>query len=252
MNVFRTAWSTMGVVCLVVFAAAGNVAFGAVVKIVSPPTASGAEGNSSILPNRDPIRVQFLIPASEFAGLPATHRRIVGFNFRSDRTQTTPVNWTFPNEQIWMSTTSLNSLTTTFDANQGADKKLVFNGAVTYPLLGSGPAAGPRDIADGLKLQSPFFYDPSKGNLLIEEKRFDGNYPVPATIDVALGISGRLLLNDPGPNAPTGNLLDSFPVLQIEFDVVPEPSTIALAGIVLLCPFARRRKGKGVSGNVTI
>jgi hypothetical protein len=240
MNAFRTAWATVGVVCLVVFAAAANVAFGAVIKIVSPPTASGAEGDSSITPNRDQIRVQYLIPASEFAGLPATHRRIVGFNFRSDRTQTTPVDWTFPNEQIWMSTTSLNSLTTTFDANQGADKKLVFNGSVTYPLLGSGPAAGPRGIADGLKLQSPFFYDPSKGNLLIEEKRFDGNYPVPATVDIVSGISGRLLLNDPGPNAPTGILLDSVPVLQIEFDVVPEPSTLALMTLAIMVSFGGR------------
>jgi hypothetical protein len=242
MNAFRTAWSTVGVVCLVVVAATGNVAFGAVVKIVSPPTASEAEGNSSITPNRDQIRVQYLIPASEFAGLPATHRRIVGFNFRSDRTQTTPVNWTFPNEQIWMSTTSLNSLTTTFDANQGADKTLVFNGPVTYPLLGTGPAAGPRGIADGLKLQSPFFYDPSKGNLLIEEKRFDGNYPVPATVDIVSNISGRLLLNDPGPNAPTGILLDSVPVLQIEFDVVPEPSTFALMTLAFIVSFGGRSK----------
>jgi hypothetical protein len=236
----------MGVVCLFAFAAAGNVAFGEVVKIVSPPTASGAEGNSSITPNRNQIRVQYLIPASEFAGLPATHRRIVGFNFRSDRTQTTPVNWTFPSEQIWMSTTSLNNLTTTFDANQGADKTLVFNGAVTYPLLGSGPAAGPRNIADGLKLQSPFFYDPSMGNLLIEEKRFDGNYPVPATLDVVSGsgIGGRLLLNDPGPNAPTGILLASFPVLQIEFDVVPEPSTFALAGFAFTSLISLRRKSR--------
>jgi hypothetical protein len=242
MNAFRTAWSTVAVVGLVVFTATGNVAFGAVVKIVSPPTASGAEGDSSITPNRDQIRVQYLIPASEFAGLPATHRRIVGFNFRSDRTQTTPVNWTLPSEQIWMSTTSLNSLTTTFDANQGADKKLVFNGAVTYPLLGTGPAAGPRGIADGLKLQSPFIYDPSKGNLLIEEKRFDGNYPVPATVDIVSNISGRLLLNDPGPNAPTGILLDSFPVMQIEFDVVPEPSTAALASLTFLSLFSWRRQ----------
>src|SRR5262245_2922860 len=93
MNAIRTASTIVGVVCVVVFVATGNAALGAVVKIVSPPTASGAEGDASITPNRDQIRVQYLIPASEFAGLPATHRRIVGFNFRSDRTQTTPVNW---------------------------------------------------------------------------------------------------------------------------------------------------------------
>ena len=244
MNVLRSKWTIVGAFSAAVVTASGTLASGAVIRIVSPLSASGAEGNSSVTPNRNPIRVQFLIPASEFAGLPATHRRIVGFNFRSDSSQTQPVNWSWPSEQIWMSTTSLNSLTTTFDANQGADKKLVFDGAVTYPLLGTGPAAGPRGIADGLKLQSPFSYDPTKGNLLIERKIFDGNYAIPATLDTVSGISGRLLLNDPGPNAPTGILLNSFPVIQFEFDVIPEPSTCVLTSLALMCVLATRRKKK--------
>ncbi len=67
-----------------------------------------------------------------------------------------------------MSTTDKDNLTTVFDDNHGPDKTLVYDGEVTYPLLGSGPAGGPKDFADGPTLQTPFFYDPSMGNLVIE------------------------------------------------------------------------------------
>jgi hypothetical protein len=241
MNTFRFS-TCAGLVSVAIVAAMGSVAPGAVIRTVSPLSASAAEGNSSITPSRNPIRVQHLIPASEFAGLPAANRYLVGFNFRSDQTQMAPVNWGWPSEQIWISTTSLNTLTTTFDANHGPDKKQVHNGSVSYPLLGTGPAAGPRTIADAPRLQLPFFYDPSKGNLLIERQVFDGNYPVPGTIDTVSGVTGRLLVNDPGATAPTGILLPSVPVMQFQFDTVPEPSTFVLIGPATAYLLLWRRK----------
>jgi hypothetical protein len=241
-NTFRSGWTTVGLFSVAIVAAMGTITSAAAIRVVSPSSATNSEGDSSVTPNTNSIRIQFLIPASDFAGLPASHRYIVGLNFRSDRSQTQSVNWTWPHEQMWMSTTPLNSLTTTFDANHGVDKTLVFDGAVSYPLLGSGPAAGPRDAAAGQRFQTPFLYDPSKGNLLIEQRDFDKKFPVPATLDVLAIPSGRLLINDPNPNAATGVLLPSFPVIQLEFDVVPEPSTFVLVGLAILGPFARRTK----------
>jgi hypothetical protein len=248
MNAVRFRRAIVGLLCLVAIGEANQGASGEVIKIITPSSATDAEGNSMVTPNRNSIRIQFLIPASDFAGLPPTHRYIVGLNFRSDRTQTQSLDYSWPHEQMWMSTTSLDSLTTEFDANHGPDKTLVFDGAVSYPLPGTGPAGGPRDIADGQRLQSPFFYDPSMGNLLIEQQDFDRNYPVPATLDVVTMPSGRLLINDPGADAATGTLLASFPVLQIEFAAIPEPSTLALAGSACLCLFAWRRRDGTRSG----
>ena len=56
-----------------------------------------------------------------------------------------PVDWTF-DEQIWMSTTDKDSLTTVFDDNHGPDKTLVHDGVISYPVLASGPTEGPRDL----------------------------------------------------------------------------------------------------------
>jgi hypothetical protein len=134
------------------------------------------------------------------------------------------------------------TLTTAFDANHGADKTLVHDGAFTLPLLGTGPPQGPRDIADGPRLQTPFDYDPSQGNLILDWMQLDGGTPIPRIDVQSLADPGaRVVINQTSATAATGNLLNTPAVIRFEFDVVPEPSTIALAGIILLCPFARRR-----------
>ena len=213
--------TTVGFVSIALVAASSALAFGEAIRIVSPSFASDTEGNSSVTPNRHSIRTQFLIPASDFADLPPSHRYIVGFNFRSDSTQTQSVDYSWPHEQMWMSTTNLDSLTNVFDDNHGPDKKMVFDGEVLYPLSGTGLDGGPRDFVDGPRLNSPFFYDPSLGNLLIEQRDYDRNYPVSATIDVVTMPLGRLLINDPGVDGTYGELLPSFPVLQFEFALLP-------------------------------
>jgi hypothetical protein len=244
MNACRLGRTLVVLVSIAIVAAMGAMANGEVIRIVSPPSTANAEGDSSVTPPRTPLRIQYLIPASDFASLPASHRYIVSFNFRADRTQTQAVDWTMPKEQIWMSTINLTSLTGAFDANHGPDKKMVFDGTFTYPFLGSGPTAGPRPFADGTRLQTPFYYDPSQGNLVVELRDFDKNYPVPASIDVATTPSAniRTLLNEGNPNGATGTLVPNvFAPMQFEF-VVPEPSTFALVGLAFLYAVGSRPK----------
>jgi hypothetical protein len=133
--------------------------------------------------------------------------------------QTEPVDWNIPHEQTWMSTTDKENLTTEFEANHGPDKTLVFDGAVSYPFLGTGPVFGPRDFADGPRLQTPFFYDPSKGNLLIESRDFDKDFLTPVAIDVTSVPNVRGIINVGDANAATGTALNSAAVFQFEFDV---------------------------------
>jgi hypothetical protein len=227
----------------------GTHAAGEVIKIVTPASLENAEGNGFSTPSAVPTRIQFLFPASEFADLPESNRRIVAYNFRSDALANQPVNWAH-NSRIWFSTTDKTTLTLTnvFDDNHGADKTLVHDGAFSLPLLGTGPPQGPRDIADGPRLQTPFYYDPSQGNLLLDWMQFDASTIPRIDGQSFAGPGFRVVLNQTSATAATGTLFNTTAVIRLEFDVVPEPSTIALGAIVLLCPFARRRKGNGRSG----
>jgi hypothetical protein len=205
---------------------------------------TNVEGNSFATPAAVPRRIQFLFPASEFAGLPALQQRIVAFNFRSDAAQNQPFDWASSDSQIWLSTTDKTplTLTNTFDNNHGADKTLVHDGAFTLPLLGTGPPQGPRDIADGPRLDTPFDYDPSQGNLLLEWVRFDsGNTP---RIDNQQSTDPgfRVLLNQTSATAATGTLNNVPAVIRFEFAPVPEPSSIALTSLAFVCLLAWRRK----------
>jgi len=230
MNAFRRCWTVAGLLGLVI-ATLGARASGEIIKVVSPSSAKNSEGNSSGTPNAGaPGRVQFLYLASEFAQLPATHRHIVAFNYRADGNSNQPNNWTFPDVEVWMSTTSRTTLSSVFADNHGPNKTKVHDGSLTFPILATPPAEGPKDFADGQLLDTPFFYDPSQGNLLIEEAYVVSgpNFPSP-TIDTQSGVSGRFLATTVGlPNSTSGTLVNSFPVFQLEF--VPEPSTFVLAG----------------------
>ncbi|MEX2139326.1 MAG: hypothetical protein WD894_08700 [Pirellulales bacterium] len=210
-----------------------------IIRTVSPAAAENIEGNTSRTPRLVSHRLQWLFPASDFADLPETHRLITAFNLRADRTQTQPGALHFGDERIWMSTTSLNSLTNVFDNNQGSDKTLVHDGPMSFPLLPSGPGPGPAQFADGLPLQTPFYYDPSQGNLLIERVVFANSASGSvASVDLQSTSEVRNVVVD-NPNGTAGGLSNAAPVVQFQF--VPDPATFALACCGLICLVAWRR-----------
>jgi hypothetical protein len=190
--------------------------------------------------------VQFLYPASDFAGLPASHRFLVAYNYRGDRTQTQTVDWTFPDAEIWISTTDKvsSTLSTVFDDNHGPDKTLVHDG-LTFHILGSEPPQGPRAFADGMRFQSPFYYDPSQGNLLIEQIHRTSTSPNPSPyLDVKSTAGFSIVGGNFNPDGTTGSLFTGLPVTQFEF--VPEPAAVVLAGLALMC-LSRSRCRKNVT-----
>ena len=211
-----------------------------IIRMVSPAAQETIEGNTSRTPRLVSHRLQWLFPAADFADLPETHRLITAFNLRADRTQTQPGALNFGDERIWMSTTSRNSLTTVFDNNSGHDKTLVHDGPISFPLLPSGPGPTPANFADGVPLQTPFYYDPSRGNLLIERVVF-ANSPSGsvAAVDLHSTPEVRNVVVD-NPNGTSGGPTNAVPVVQFQF--VPEPATFTLAGSALLCLVVWRRK----------
>jgi hypothetical protein len=249
MNTIRLRWRTIALVSVAMVAATATQAAGEIIKIVTPALLENAEGNGFSTPAAVPTRIQFLFPASEFASLPASNRRIVAFNFRSDAGQNQPVNWAH-NSQIWMSTTDKTplTLTTEFDDNHGANKTLVHDGVYSLPLLGTGPPQGPRDFADGPRLQTPFDYDPAQGNLLLDWMQFDAS-TIPRIDGQSLTSPGfRVVINQTSATAATGSLLNTTAAIRLEFDVIPEPSTLILMGITLIGMIASRRSGRRLSG----
>jgi hypothetical protein len=238
MQSIRIDWTAMA---LVISAAIGVPASAQVIKVVTPASAQNTEGISFATPAASPIRIQHLILASDFANLPTSHRQLVGFNFRADTSQVQSLNWGSGAERIWMSTTTRNNLTTVFEQNHGSNKALVHDGPMFYPLLATGPAGGPKDIAGAPLLQTPFFYDPSQGNLLVDRLVFSTNPSPRANIDTLLTNQNVILLNNTDPlNATSGTFTTAPAVLQFEF--VPETSALALAVVALVSVAAWSQK----------
>jgi hypothetical protein len=242
MNTSRIGWTVIGLGCIAIFTESVASTSAAVVRTVSPAAAENVDGNSFATPNANPLRIQHLIPAADFAGLPPNQRLLVAFNFRADKSQNQLVDWTSGDEQVWMSTTNKSSLTNVFEDNHGPDKTQVHNGAIPFRLLATGPANGPRDFADGPRLQTPFLYDPAQGNLLIDRLVF-GNHPSPrASIDTYTAALNHVLINSDNPNSPTGALFTTPAVFQFEF--VPEPTTFLIAAFACTGLLATRRVGR--------
>jgi hypothetical protein len=241
MNSFRLVRTAAKVIIVVAALGICNLASGQVIGVVSPSATATTEGNDSSAPSLVPARIQHLIPASDFANLPASQRRLVAFNFRADATQNQSISWNNGGERVWMSTTSLNTLTTNFDSNHGVDRTLVHDGDLPFPLLATGPAGGPKNFAAGTRLNTPFVYDPSKGNLLIDRLIFGVNPSAIATIDTQLTSFNRFLVST-NPNSPTGILASELPVHRFEF--VPEPSTFAITGFMSVILLAWHRRSR--------
>jgi hypothetical protein len=227
-NQTTIAWAMIGLASATIAAATVTLA-PAQVPIVSPSSLVSVEGDGNVTDTGGPGRIQYLFPASDFAGLPASHRLLVSWNFRGDASQSAAVDWAF-DERVWMSTTDKDSLSSVFDDNHGPDKTLVHDGTIAYPILASGPAAGPRDFAAGTRLQTPFFYDPSQGNLLIEEIALSNSVPFPGPhIDFQPTAEVRAVGGS--ANSASGTPFNGTPIVQFTF--VPEPSSLAVAALFL-------------------
>lgn len=97
---------------------------------------------------------------------------ITELRFRPDAT--TSGSWlarTSPDVKIDLSTCPVDytAITTTFAANRGVDVRRVFEGAVTIPAGSIGPNPQPWYVT--IPFSTPFFYDPSAGDLVVEVRR---------------------------------------------------------------------------------
>lgn len=123
-----------------------------------------ADGNSGPLNHH--VRIQEVYGAAEFMPAPIL---ITEVRYRPDST-TAAFTTTIEDVQIILSTTTRqpDALSMTFADNLGEDARVVFRGRLAVSSTALGPPAGPKAFDIAIPLAIPFFYDPARGNLLID------------------------------------------------------------------------------------
>jgi len=107
---------------------------------------------------------------------------------------------------------SWNTLNSTFANNVGAGATVVFDGVWSMPAFDSDSAV-PNPFTHVLTLTTPFFYDPSSGDLLMDVEMRQSTYPTGlagafASASGNVGVN-RIYQNDGNPTSPFGNVSSS-------------------------------------------
>ena len=141
--------------------------------IVAPHAQESAEGNSNNSLPFDvkyfgPTRTQQVYASSEFASWDGP-QYINQITFRQD-INGVPFKATLEGVRIALSTTDrpVDGLGTTFADNVGADEAVVHGGELPIFSMVDTTGGRPRELNIAINLQTPFLYDPARGNLLLD------------------------------------------------------------------------------------
>ena len=140
-------------------------------------TAQGDTGNLFPLFSAQPIRYQQVFAASQFARFNPGGGLINRIAFRGHGPGI-PFTGTIPQLQVNLSTTSKapDALSSTFAQNVGADDTQVFSGPLQTNVTFNGD---PTNFEIVINFTAPFYYDPGKGNLLLDVRNLQGGTEVP-------------------------------------------------------------------------
>lgn len=217
--------------------------------IVAPNAFGAANGGdqANTAPFNNISRFQQIYEASQFSALSGPEL-ITKIAFRPATSQGA-FTYSASSIQFDLSTNkeAVSSLSTTFATNVGSDDQVVYSGALSFISAGTpgGGAAGPFDAI--LTLKTPFLYDPTQGNLVLDIR----NFGPPANnifIDGGGDHSTALVYVDNSTSAATGTVQPAGLSTQFTFVPVPEASMTAFFGLLLavgmggLVFAARKRK----------
>ena len=214
------------------FAAATAVAISANAQTTIYVQPAGATAGNTWPSDTSSLRWQQDYSSSFFGSSPIS---ISSFSFVNNGGVSGPIS--YPSFSITFSTTTVTpgSLSTTYSANVGADATTVFSGPMTLTDVGG---------LTTFNLTTPFTYDPSQGNLLIDidHGAFSSGNSMSFT---AYGTEPSGLLQRVANAPDTAVGIDfGFGTLQTEFAAspTPEPCILALAGLGGLSLLALRRR----------
>ena len=140
-------------------------------------TAQGDAGNLLPLFSSKPIRYQQVFDASQFSRLNPGGGLINRIAFRGHGPGI-PFTGTVAQLQVNLSTTTKtpDGLSSTFAENVGPDDTQVFSGPLSAAVTFSGD---PTNFEVVVNFTTPFFYNPTKGNLLLDIRNAQGGVEVP-------------------------------------------------------------------------
>ena len=205
--------------------------------IVVPNTLATVEGNAN---NFGPffnnsVRYQQVYSASQFPSSTGP-LMITQIAFRPDGSVANPsLTLIFNSVQIDLSTTSSTpgTLSTTFASNVGADNVTVFNSFVFLNAPVTGPPGGPKGFTVTFPI-TPFIYNPSAGNLLLDVRAFESGGGISAPLDAQSNSPFTAHVDAPSIAATSGSSFADGLVTQFQFTPVPEPSTLVLGSLGVL------------------
>ncbi|MBI5387580.1 MAG: immunoglobulin domain-containing protein [Verrucomicrobia bacterium] len=150
---------------------------------------TGGGGGSSVL--RHSIRLQEVYSASQFPPRPILIQEL---RFRPNAAYGQPFSETIAHLQINLSATTVQpgSLSSTFANNPGANDTVVFAGSISLSSACLGPVNGPKEFDIVIPLTTPFLYDPSVGNLLVDFHNFSGSLVTYVDAGSASGTASRV------------------------------------------------------------
>lgn len=213
------------------------------------PSGYFQNGNSYPFTSQD--RIQEILPTSIFNGAD-TSLPITQLAYKISVGGSSGGSLVLNNVKIQLSTSpsTIANASTVFANNIGADMVTVFDGSLTFANPGSVDlTTTPFNMV--FDLSTPFFYDPTKGNLCLDITYSGASSPVSTasgpwgpTTPVGPVIYAR---RDYGlVAASTSGTLDYLaPDVRFTFGAVPEPSTFIFAGMALCFGMvAMKRTGK--------
>lgn len=145
---------------------------GSISQTIVPLSNAAVEGKGASAGFSVQMRMQEVYLSNQFPSYPIQIREI---RFRPDSTYSVGSFTGMLSRIVFkLSTTTVGTgnLSKTFASNVGLDQKIVYDGEWKIITSNRGPALGPKDFDIALKLQSPFLYDPAKGNLLLEYQNY--------------------------------------------------------------------------------
>jgi phosphatidylinositol-3-phosphatase len=140
-------------------------------------TAQGDSGDLFPLFSSKPIRYQQVFDATQFSRLNPGGGLINHIAFRGHGPGV-PFTGTVAQLQVNLSTTSKtpDGLSSTFAENVGPDDTQVFSGPLQAAVTFTGD---PTNFEVVINFVTPFYYDPAKGNLLLDVRNMQGGTEVP-------------------------------------------------------------------------
>ncbi len=203
-------------------------------QVVVPNGLDNVEGNSSSadLFRTESTTFQQVFSASAFNFLGAPTGRIDGISFRFDGGSGQSFVGFWPGYSVILSTTtqSPDSLSPNFGENAGPDAVVVAGGLLGILAVDS---PGVRAFEVRIPFTTPFFYDPSRGNLSMYIGTAPGSTSLMLDAQFVAGDSVGRVFGD-----GTSGTVDSLGlVTRFDFTPVPEPSSWLIAGIGALLVF---------------